>query len=207
MASALFELVLLAPQSAVEPASQTLIDELDALSVSVEDADAHSSVEQARFGEPGSPVGPLGWNRSVLKALFTDENQATLAATWLLAQDWAQGIELQAITPLAEQDWVTLTQAQFAPIEIAPGFWIVPSWHTVPPTAQRVIRLDPGQAFGTGTHPTTRMCLRWIARHALARIPVEPGARLWLWLWNPGDCRGPARRGGRGGGRYRPDCG
>ena len=166
MASALFELVLLAPQPTVEPASQALIDEFDALSVSVEDADAHGSAEQARFGEPGSPVGPLGWNRSVLKALFTDENQATLAATWLLAQDWAQGIELRAIHAVAEQDWVTLTQAQFAPIEIAPGFWIVPSWHTVPSTAQRVIRLDPGQAFGTGTHPTTRMCLRWIARQA-----------------------------------------
>ena len=166
MASALFELVLLAPQSTVEPASQALIDEFDASSVSVEDADAQGSAEQARFDEPGSPVGPLGWNRSVLKALFTDENQATLAATWLLAQDWAQGIELQAIHAVAEQDWVTLTQAQFAPIEIAPAFWIVPSWHTVPPTAQRVIRLDPGQAFGTGTHPTTRMCLRWIVRQA-----------------------------------------
>ena len=171
MASALFELVLLAPQSSVEPASQALIDEFDASSVSVEDADAHSSAEQARFGEPGSPVGPVGWNRSFLKALFTDDHRATLAATWLLAQDWAEGIELQTITPLAEQDWVTLTQAQFAPIDIAPGFWIVPSWHTVPPSAQRVIRLDPGQAFGTGTHPTTRMCLRWIAHQASSAAP------------------------------------
>ena len=62
-----------------------------------------------------------------------------------------------------------LTQSQFAPVEITPEFWIVPSWHEAPAQATQVIRLDPGLAFGTGTHPTTRMCLRWIAtRGALA---------------------------------------
>jgi ribosomal protein L11 methyltransferase len=65
-----------------------------------------------------------------------------------------------------EQDWVRLTQSQFSPVEITPSFWIVPSWHQAPPAATRVMRLDPGLAFGTGTHPTTRMCLRWIAQHA-----------------------------------------
>ena len=64
------------------------------------------------------------------------------------------------------QDWVRLTQAQFAPVEITPDFWIVPTWHEPPAGASRVIRLDPGLAFGTGTHPTTRMCLRWIARQS-----------------------------------------
>jgi ribosomal protein L11 methyltransferase len=67
---------------------------------------------------------------------------------------------------VAEQDWVRLTQSQFEPVEITPTFWIVPSWHEPPAAARQVIRLDPGLAFGTGTHPTTRMCLRWIARHA-----------------------------------------
>jgi ribosomal protein L11 methyltransferase len=75
-------------------------------------------------------------------------------------------VALVAMREVAEQDWVRLTQSQFAPVEIAPGFWIVPSWHDVPVGAQRVIRLDPGLAFGTGTHPTTRMCLRWTARQA-----------------------------------------
>jgi ribosomal protein L11 methyltransferase len=66
---------------------------------------------------------------------------------------------------VAEQDWVRLTQSQFEPVEITPTFWIVPSWHEPPAGAQQVLRLDPGLAFGTGTHPTTRMCLRWTARH------------------------------------------
>jgi ribosomal protein L11 methyltransferase len=169
--AALFELVLLAPQRCVEPASDALIERLDALSVSVEDADAGSGAEQARFGEPGMALAPSGWNRSVLKASFADEAGATRAAAWLLAQDWAKGIHLESIHVQPEVDWVTLTQAQFPPNQIAPGFWIVPSWHDVPAAAKRVIRLDPGQAFGTGTHPTTRMCLRWIARRAEAAPP------------------------------------
>ncbi len=72
-----------------------------------------------------------------------------------------------AIEEVPEQDWVRLTQSQFAPVEITPEFWIVPSWHEPPAQARRIIRLDPGLAFGTGTHPTTRMCLRWIARQSL----------------------------------------
>jgi ribosomal protein L11 methyltransferase len=72
---------------------------------------------------------------------------------------------------VADQDWVHLTQSQFDPVAITESFWIVPSWHAVPPAARRSIRLDPGLAFGTGTHPTTRMCLRWIARHADTLAP------------------------------------
>jgi ribosomal protein L11 methyltransferase len=169
VAAALFELVLLAPQECVEQVSDALIEQLDALSVSVEDADADSGAEQPLYGEPGLPLAPTGWNRSVLGASFASEADATRAAAWLLAQDWAQGLTLQSIAAQPEHDWVTLTQAQFPPSEIAPGFWIVPSWHQVPVDAKRFIRLDPGQAFGTGTHPTTRMCLRWIARHGDAR--------------------------------------
>jgi ribosomal protein L11 methyltransferase len=88
--------------------------------------------------------------------------------TLLLAQDWADQVQLQALRAVPAQDWVRLTQAQFAPVAITATFWIVPSWHSAPAAAQRVIRLDPGMAFGTGTHPTTRMCLRWIAEHAQA---------------------------------------
>jgi ribosomal protein L11 methyltransferase len=61
---------------------------------------------------------------------------------------------------------VRLTQSQFEPVPVTPHFWIVPSWHEPPSQAVTVMRLDPGLAFGTGTHPTTRMCLRWIAAHA-----------------------------------------
>ena len=160
------ELHLLAPVDRVELVSDALIDELEALSVSVEDADAQTPAEHALFGEPGMPPPAAGWQRSVVKALFDDEASATEAATLLLAQDWAEGVHVQSVQAVPDEDWVRLTQSQFSPVEIAPGFWVVPSWHTPPPDATRSIRLDPGLAFGTGTHPTTRMCLRWTADHA-----------------------------------------
>lgn len=163
--SNLFELALVCREADVEIVSDALM-EIDALAVSVEDADADTAAEQALFGEPGLPAPKAGWERSVVKALFSTEPEATEAATLILAQDWAADVHVQAIQAVPEQDWVRLTQSQFAPVEITPEFWIVPSWHEAPPQARRVMRLDPGLAFGTGTHPTTRMCLRWIAtRH------------------------------------------
>ena len=163
--SNLFELALVCREADVEIVSDALM-EIDALAVSVEDADADTDAEQALFGEPGMPAPKAGWERSVVKALFPSEPEATEAATLILAQDWATDVHVQAIQTVPEQDWVRITQSQFAPVEITPDFWIVPSWHEAPPQAQRVMRLDPGLAFGTGTHPTTRMCLRWIATHA-----------------------------------------
>ncbi len=167
----MIELLLLAPEEAVETVTDALIDELGALSASVEDADADTDAEHALFGEPGMPAPAGGWKRSRIVALFENDQAATEASTLLLAQDWATDVALVAMRPVAEQDWVRLTQSQFAPVEIAPGFWIVPSWHEVPAGARHVIRLDPGLAFGTGTHPTTRMCLRWTARQAPVLAP------------------------------------
>ena len=162
------ELLLRLPEALVEAVSEALVDELAALSVSVADADAGTAAEQALFGEPGMPVPTEGWQRSDVTALFDNEAKATEAATLLLAQDWAPEMQVLAIREVAEQDWVRLTQSQFAPVEITPSFWIVPSWHEAPAAATTVIRLDPGLAFGTGTHPTTRMCLRWTAQQAPA---------------------------------------
>jgi len=172
----MYQLVLRAPQALVEPVSDALIDELDALSVSVEDADAGSEAEQALFGEPGMPAPRPGWQRSTLHALFAEEAGASAAAAALLAQDWSEGLLLQSLQPLPDQDWVRLTQSQFEPVAIADGFWVVPSWHQVPAGARHVIHLDPGLAFGTGTHPTTRMCLRWLAAHA--DVLSRPEARV-----------------------------
>ena len=160
------ELLLLAPEDSVETVSDALSFELGALSVSVEDADADTAGEHALFGEPGMPAPRGGWQRSVLRALFPTEEEATEAATLLLAQEWAGDVHVQSLSKVEDQDWVRLTQSQFAPVEITESFWIVPSWHEPPAAATKSIRLDPGLAFGTGTHPTTRMCLRWIARHA-----------------------------------------
>lgn len=162
MAAQLHELVLLAPVDKVEALSDAL-EALDSLSVSVEDADAQTPAEQALFGEPGMPPPKAGWERSRIVALFPNAGSAQEAASLLELQDFFEGCERVAISPVAEQDWVRLTQSQFAPVEITPTFWIVPTWHEPPAQAREVIRLDPGLAFGTGTHPTTRMCLRWIA--------------------------------------------
>ena len=160
----MFELILLVPADGVETLSEAL-DALDALSVSVEDADAETPAEQALFGEPGMPPPKAGWERSRVVSLFATEALAVEACKLLQAQDFFVECELIAISPVPEQDWVRLTQSQFAPVEVTPEFWIVPTWHEPPAQARQVIRLDPGLAFGTGTHPTTRMCLRWIAIH------------------------------------------
>ena len=162
----LHALALTAPLELVEPVSDALMDELGALAVTALDADEGTDAERALFGEPGLPAPRAGWDRSVLTALFDTPAAAEEAAALLLAQDWTAGLAVQHLSEVAEQDWVRLTQAQFTPVAVTPTFWIVPSWHEPPAAARRCIRLDPGMAFGTGTHPTTRMCLRWIAGHA-----------------------------------------
>ena len=162
----MFELNLLCPEDRVDVLSEAL-EALDALSVSVEDADAETEHEQALFGEPGMPPPKEGWQRSKVVALFAKEEEAREASLLLAAQDFFQACEVMSVEAVPDQDWVRLTQSQFAPVEITPEFWIVPTWHEPPSQARKIIRLDPGLAFGTGTHPTTRMCLRFIATHDL----------------------------------------
>ena len=168
----MFELSLMCPEDSVEAVSDAL-DALDALSVSVEDADAQTDAEQALFGEPGMPPPKDGWQRSRVVALFSCEAAALGAQELLLVQDFFAGCQVLGIAAVEEQDWVRLTQSQFAPVDITPDFWIVPTWHELPAQAVRSIRLDPGLAFGTGTHPTTRMCLRWIARNGTTQIDAS----------------------------------
>ncbi len=170
----MFELKLMCPESRVEIVSDAL-DALDALSVSVEDADAQTDAEQALFGEPGMPPPKDGWQRSRMLALYPTEDAAREALALLQVQDFFSDCEVLGVQEVAEQDWVRLTQSQFTPVDITPTFWIVPTWHEPPAEARIVIRLDPGLAFGTGTHPTTRMCLRWLAHqgeagHSLGRV-------------------------------------
>lgn len=162
-----FELVLRVPEPRVEDVCDAL-EALDALSVSVEDADADTTAERALFGEPGLPPPAAGWQHSRVVALFDTEAQAREAAALLAPQDFFAECAVLGVRPVADTDWVRLTQAQFDPVPITPAFWIVPSWHEPPAQARTVIRLDPGLAFGTGTHPTTHMCLRWIATHGVA---------------------------------------
>ena len=170
---ALFELVLLAAEPVVDALTEDLLDPCHALSATVEDAESALPQESALFGEPGVAADRSAWPLSRVVALFSDESSAQAAAAHALAHHGAgAAVRIETLREVAEQDWVRLTQSQFDPVPITDSFWIVPTWHAVPAAAKRVIRLDPGLAFGTGTHPTTRMCLRWIAQHAGAFAPA-----------------------------------
>jgi ribosomal protein L11 methyltransferase len=108
-------------------------------------------------------------------ALFADAALAQGAQQILEQQDFFEGCQVLGTAAVPDQDWVRLTQSQFTPVEITPEFWIVPTWHEPPAQAVQLIRLDPGLAFGTGTHPTTRMCLRWVAQHRVAGRVLDYG--------------------------------
>jgi len=138
--------------------------EAGALSVSIEDADAGTEAERPQFGEPGHLPTAL-WDHSRVSALFDGTADAGELGAMLAEAARAAGFD--AVPPfttetVAEQNWVQLTQSQFDPIRITDRLWIVPSWHAAPDPAAINIELDPGMAFGTGSHPTTRLCLEWL---------------------------------------------
>jgi len=162
---ALCQLVLTAGADRAEMASDALL-EVGALSATIEDADTQTSNERPLFDEPGRERARQAWRRSTITALFTDEARAVAAATLVLAQGWAHNLHIRAIEAVPARDWVLAAREQFTPVRITDTFWIVPSWHAPPAGARHVIRLDPGLAFGTGSHATTRMCLRWLAARA-----------------------------------------
>jgi len=143
-----------------EALSEALLDH-GALSVSVEDADAGTDSETPQFGEPGSAETPL-WANSRVVALFAPADDLigqVAAAAHAIGLEDLPDIELEDV---AEENWVQLTQSQFDPIRISDRLWIVPSWHEAPDPTAINLQLDPGMAFGTGSHPTTRLCLEWL---------------------------------------------
>ncbi len=152
---------LLADSANAEALSDALL-EAGALSVDIEDADAGTADERPQFGEPGMPVAVELWPHSRIHALF--ERDADYASAMAEAAERAGLTAPPPYTtaPLDEQNWVRLTQAQFEPIRVSRRLWIVPSWHRQPDPAAINITLDPGMAFGTGSHPTTRLCLEWL---------------------------------------------
>lgn len=138
--------------------------EAGALSVSIEDADAGTEAERPQFGEPGHLPTAL-WDHSRVIALF--DGAADPAELGAMLAEAARAAGFDAVPPfstetVAEQNWVQLTQSQFDPIRITDRLWIVPSWHEAPDADAINIELDPGMAFGTGSHPTTRLCLEWL---------------------------------------------
>lgn len=173
----LSQFTLIADAATAEPLSDALLQS-GALAVAVDDADASTSAEQPQFGEPAGVQNAAhaaalqAWRRNRLQILCTaatDQAQLLAAACARLDIEVPQ---IESTAAVADDDWVRLTQAQFAPTRIAARLWVVPTWHEPPDPAALNIRLDPGAAFGTGTHPTTRLCLAWLA----AEMP--PQARV-----------------------------
>jgi ribosomal protein L11 methyltransferase len=161
------EVVFLVAADDVDRWSDALL-EAGALSVQAEDADADSPDEQPIFGEPGMPAASAGWQRTRLAAMLAEGAEAR---TLLGDASHALGLPAPAdfaVREIPDQDWVRASQAQFEPIPVGDRLLITPSWHLepgAPATAadgRLTIVLDPGLAFGTGSHPTTRMCLQWL---------------------------------------------
>jgi ribosomal protein L11 methyltransferase len=145
----------------VEPLSEALMA-AGAASVDVADADAGSAAERPFFAEPGASV-PAGWRRSRVSALLAGDADPPAVVGAACAQ-LGIAVPPHAVEAVPEQDWVRATQEQFTPIRVSARLWVVPSWHRAPDPAAINIVLDPGLAFGTGTHATTRLCLRWLER-------------------------------------------
>lgn len=146
---------------------------LGSLSASIEDALAETVDEQAIFGEPGDPPPGIWQNNIVTAMLDASTNvdqflQDLKEATQISQFNWVtEAIE--------EQDWVRATQAQFDPIHITDQLWIVPTWHISPNQDAINIILDPGLAFGTGSHPTTHLCLEWLTKQTPLNTVLDYG--------------------------------
>jgi len=158
------EIVIEVARDNAEALSDALI-EAGALSVSVEDADEGTEQEKPLFGEPGMEPKEAAWEHSRVVALTdVDADQAGIVA------EAAAAIGLAAAPTFTtrkvdDEDWVRLTQSQFEPIHIGKNIWVVPSWHEAPDANALILELDPGLAFGTGSHPTTKLCMEWLEAH------------------------------------------
>ncbi len=161
------ECVLEVARDDAEALSEALFD-LGALSVSVEDADADTPEEQPLFGEPGHEPTRLAWNRSRVVALLADDADPALLVAAAANEINLSPLPAYTVREVEEQDWVRVTQSQFEPIHIGEHIWVVPSWHDAPEPDAVVLELDPGLAFGTGSHPTTRLCMEWLEQHVQA---------------------------------------
>lgn len=165
------ELIVELDRARAEALSDALI-ELGALSVSVEDADADTPDEQPLFGEPGLTPEQTAWQRSRVVALLAPDQEPALIAAAAANAIGLASTPAFHLRDVPEQDWVRLTQSQFEPISIGKRIWVVPSWHDAPDPQALILELDPGLAFGTGSHPTTRLCMEWLEES------VAPGQSL-----------------------------
>jgi ribosomal protein L11 methyltransferase len=166
------EIVIEVARNDAEGLSDALMD-VGALSVSVEDADEGTEAEQPLFGEPGMEPEQAAWERSRVVALAdADADHVAIVADAAAACGLDAAAIRYSTRTVAEQDWVRLTQSQFEPIHIGKNIWVVPSWHDAPDPDALVLELDPGLAFGTGSHPTTRLCMEWLEAHPPQQLSV-----------------------------------
>ncbi|AFQ49316.1 ribosomal protein L11 methyltransferase [Burkholderia sp. A9] len=162
------ELVVELAREHAEALSDALL-ELGALSVSVEDADADTPDEQPLFGEPGLVPDRTAWQHSRVVALLSPDHEPAVLLAAAANEIGIAETPRFDVREVEEQDWVRLTQSQFEPIPIGERIWVVPSWHDAPDPDALILELDPGLAFGTGSHPTTRLCMEWLEQS------VKPG--------------------------------
>lgn len=149
--------------------SDTLMTQ-GALSAIIEDANADTLDEQPIFGEPGDPP-PGIWQQNLVSALFDEGIDVVKVMADLQQQTKLHNLQYTTEI-IQEQDWVRATQSQFEPIKITDHLWIVPTWHSAPNADAINIVLDPGLAFGTGSHPTTHLCLAWLTQTISAQDTV-----------------------------------
>lgn len=167
------EMVIPCPGELAEPLSDALLD-AGALSISVEDADLDTDAEQPLFGEPGTEPTTQAWQRNLLIALIPDGADPSQLLEMACADADIKQAFTWALREVPDADWVRQTQSQFGPIEVGTDILIVPSWHASERQAAQelgriTIELDPGLAFGTGSHPTTHLCLQWLS----ASLPTD----------------------------------
>lgn len=143
-----------------------------ALSVSLADADANNEAEEPLYGEPGLEPEIRAWKRSKLSFLVDENFDADDVAKKAFASLKLEPVALDSLEDVPDTDWVKVTQAQFGPTKVSDRLWIVPSWNEPPKPEAINIRLDPGVAFGTGSHPTTKLCLTWLDQNCKAGISM-----------------------------------
>ncbi len=160
------EAVLYLPREQVEPWSDALLEH-GALAVSAEDADADSLDEQAIYGEPGTTPEVNAWARTKIVVLIA-EGEDPQQLLGVVAAELSLPIPSVQMRAVADADWVRLTQAQYEPIPVGQRLLITPSWREDGDQPQRLrIIVDPGLAFGTGSHPTTHLCLQWLETYVI----------------------------------------
>ena len=159
--NALYEVVLEVSYDHTERFTDALLA-AGAMAVTVEDADEGTDAERPIFDEPDERNEKSFWQRSRIIALISSDIDISAAVLLAARESFLPHVPVFSFTEVPANDWVRATQDQFEPIQISEQLWVVPSWHPVPSDAKIALRLDPGLAFGTGSHATTRQCLNWL---------------------------------------------